>query len=108
MGGICEVFIDKGYPFLVNDAAAVEMFNNTARAYMGADKVFELDQRMTAEDFAYFAQQIPSCFYRFGTANQKKGIIANLHTPEFDIDEKSLETASGLMAALALDALMAG
>ncbi|HRZ41529.1 MAG TPA: amidohydrolase [Bacteroidales bacterium] len=108
MDGVCEVFIDKGYPFLVNDPAVTELFNTTAKAYLGDGKVHTLEQRMTAEDFAYFAQHTPSCFYRIGTASRKKGITANLHTPEFNIDEKSLETASGLMAALAIDALAKG
>lgn len=108
MGAECEVFIDKGYPFLVNHAGVVDLFFTTAKAYLGDEKVVALEQRMTAEDFAYFAQHTPSCFYRIGTASKKKGITANLHTPEFDIDEKSLETASGLMAALAVDALLKG
>lgn len=105
MGGECEVFIDKGYPVMINDPIATELFRNTAQAYLGADHVFELERRMTAEDFAYYAQNVPACFYRIGTASRKKGITANLHTPEFDIDEKSLETATGLMASVALEAL---
>jgi amidohydrolase len=105
MGGSCDVFIDKGYPFLVNDEKATSVFRQSAIAFIGKDNVIELEPRMTAEDFAFFAQQVPACFYRFGTANKEKGITANLHTPEFNIDEKSLETAPGLMAYVALKAL---
>jgi amidohydrolase len=101
MGGDCDVFIDKGYPFLVNDPKATELAMNLAKTYLGNDKVVDLEQRMTAEDFAYFAQKVPACFYRIGIRNEEKGITANLHTPEFDIDEKSLESAAGLLAWLA-------
>ncbi|MDT8308028.1 MAG: M20 family metallopeptidase [Bacteroidales bacterium] len=101
MGAQCEVVIDKGYPFLVNDSSVTEKAASLAREFLGNDNVEELDIRMTAEDFAYFSQSAPSCLYRFGISNEKRGIVHNLHTPEFDIDERSLETAAGVMAYIA-------
>jgi amidohydrolase len=100
MGATCEVFIDHGYPFLVNNPEVTEIARSLAKEYLGEEQVKEIPQRMTAEDFAYYSQKIPACFYRIGIRNEEKGITANLHTPEFDLDEKSLETASGLMAWL--------
>jgi amidohydrolase len=105
MGGVCDVFIDKGYPFLVNDEAATAIARSLATEYLSPEHVVELDQRMTAEDFAYFSQRIPSCFYRFGIRNEEKGITNNLHSPRFNIDEKSLESAPGVMAWIALGAM---
>ncbi|MGM0613147.1 MAG: amidohydrolase, partial [Bacteroidota bacterium] len=52
--------------------------------------------------FAYYSQEIPACFYRLGIRNESMGITSNLHSPTFDIDEKSLETGVGLMSWLAL------
>lgn len=106
MGGTCQVFIDKGYPFLVNDEQVTDMAYKAAKLYLGEDNVVNLDMRMTAEDFAYYAQLIPGCFYRLGVANPEKGITHNLHTPRFDIDESSLETGAGLMAWLTYNSLM--
>jgi amidohydrolase len=106
MGGTCQVFIDKGYPFLVNNEQVTDMAYKAAKQYLGDDNVVKLDMRMTAEDFAYYAQQIPGCFYRLGVANQDQGITHNLHTPLFDIDESSLETGAGLMAWLTYNSLM--
>ena len=57
---------------------------------------------MTAEDFAYYCNEVPSCFYRLGTANLEKGIAHGLHTSRFNIDEESLKTGVGLMAYLAV------
>lgn len=105
MGGSCEVFIDKGYPFLVNDTEVTEKARLSAIEYLGAEQVVDLDMRMTAEDFAYYSQQLPVCFYRLGVRNDAKGIVHNLHTPRFDVDESSLETGAGLMAWLAVKAL---
>ncbi|MDD3743634.1 MAG: M20 family metallopeptidase [Lentimicrobiaceae bacterium] len=105
MGGKCEVFIDKGYPFLINDEEVTQKSKQAAIDYLGAENVVDLDLRMTAEDFAYYSQQMPSCFYRLGVRNEAKNIIHNLHTPYFDVEESSLETGAGLMAWLAIKAL---
>ncbi|MCF8227571.1 MAG: amidohydrolase [Bacteroidales bacterium] len=105
MGGECDVFIDRGYPFLVNDDGVTENAFRSAQEYLGSDKVVELELRMTGEDFAYFAQAVPACFYRLGTANETLGLTSNLHTSTFDVDEKALETGAGLMAWLAINEL---
>lgn len=103
MGGSCEVFIDKGYPFLVNDDLATSEAKALAQQYLGPENVVDLDQRMTAEDFAYYSHIIPACFYRLGVKNPSWENIRNLHTPEFDADEHSLEIGMGLMAWLAVN-----
>lgn len=105
MQGKCEVEIRKGYPFLSNNEALTEKAINSAKEFLGEENVIDLDLRMTAEDFAFYSQEIPACFYRLGTANFEKGITAGVHTPQFDIDEKALETGMGLMAFLALKQL---
>ncbi len=93
----CEVKIDKGYPFLKNNPQVTEAARRAAEDFLGKENVVDLGIRMTAEDFGYFAQAVPSCFYRLGTRNEAKGITSGLHTPAFDVDEKSLETGTGLM-----------
>ena len=105
MGGSCEVFIDQGYPFLVNDDQATERARKHAIEFLGKDNVVDLELRTTAEDFAYYSQRIPGCFYRLGTRNEEAGITSNLHTATFDVDEESLKTGMGLMAWLAVNEL---
>ena len=106
MGASCEVFIDQGYPFLENDHRVTAGFKKFASAYLGNENLVDLNPRMTAEDFSYYLQQVPGCFYRLGIANSEKGIISGLHTSTFDVDEKSIETGMGLMAWLALNELI--
>lgn len=105
MGGQCDVKIDTGYPFVVNDEKLTLRAIDFARQYMGEDNVVKLELRTTAEDFAYFSQVIPGCFYRLGTRNEKKGITSNLHTATFNVDEESIKTGMGLMAWLAMSEL---
>lgn len=101
MGGICKVNIIKGYPFLNNNRIMTQNLKRYAIEYLGKNNVVELDLRMTAEDFAYYSHEIPACFYRIGTRNEKRNIISNLHTSTFDIDENALYTGMGLMAYIA-------
>jgi len=94
--------IRKGYPSLVNDVALTESAIVLAKEYLGTEYVIDLPIRMTAEDFAYYSHQVPSCFYRLGTRNEQKGIVHGLHTSRFNIDEQSLKIGMGLMAYLAI------
>lgn len=105
MGGTCRVNIVNGYPFLMNDTELTSRVQSFAEDFLGRDNVVSLDIRMTSEDFAYFSQAIPACFYRLGIRNEKAGITSNLHTSTFDVDEKSLETGMGLMAWIAINEL---
>ena len=91
----------KGYPLLENDIPLTDKAIKLAKRYLGEENVILLPIRMTAEDFSYYTKEVPSCFYRLGTANKEKGIIHGLHTSSFDIDEDSLEIGMGLMAFLA-------
>jgi len=94
--------IRNGYPCLVNDEEVTKKSISFAKEYMGAENVIDLPIRMTAEDFSYYSHQVPSCFYRLGTANKSKGVIHGLHTSRFNIDESSLKVGMGLMAYLAI------
>ena len=101
MGGSCEFVIEKGYPVLFNDEALTKKVKNFMIEYCGAENVVDLPMRMTSEDFAYYSQKMPACFYRLGTGNRAKGITSGLHTDTFNIEESSLELSIGLMAWLA-------
>jgi len=107
MGAQTNVNIVKGYPFLINDHDLTKRFLNNATDFLGKENVQEIDLRMTAEDFAYFSQTIPACFYRLGIRNIGKGINSNIHTNTFDVDEDALITGVGLLCWLAIKELEA-
>jgi len=105
MSGTCEFEVRKGYPFLKNDIELTRRCKKAAIEYVGANKVVDLDMWMAAEDFSYYSQQMPACFYRLGTQNEQMGITSSVHTPTFDIDENALEISTGLMVWLAITEL---
>lgn len=104
-GGTCDVLIDVGYPFLKNDETTTQTAFELAKQYLGEANVEEMPARMTAEDFSYYSQVVPACFYRLGTGNIAKGITSPIHTPTFDVDENCLKIGSGLMAWIAVNGL---
>ncbi|MBI3234021.1 MAG: amidohydrolase [Bacteroidetes bacterium] len=101
MGGTVDFDIQIGYPFLYNDVELTRRKKASAIEYMGAENVIDLDIWMAAEDFSFYSQVMPACFYRLGTRNEEKGITASVHNPKFDIDESAIEVGIGLMAWLA-------
>jgi len=105
MGASCDFEIVEGYPVLHNDPGVTERSIDLARNYLGKENVDELDIRMTAEDFAFFAQAYPSVLFRLGVKNPDQALPFELHTPHFNIDEEAIRTGTGVMAWLALSHL---
>jgi amidohydrolase len=105
MGATADVEVRVGYPFLENDVELTERTKLHAIDYLGEENVTDLEIWPAGEDFAFYTREIPGTFYRLGIRNENKGIVSNLHTPTFDIDEDALITSIGLMSYLAIKEL---
>ena len=99
-GAEIDFRVDVGYPTVDNEPNLTDAAWKLANIYMGASNVEETEKRMGAEDFGYYSQEIPGCFFRLGVRNEAQGIIHNVHTPHFNIDESAIETGVGMMAWL--------
>ena len=102
LGAEAEINIDVGYPAVYNDEAVTGEAVLLAEQFAGKENVEETELRMGAEDFGFYAQKIPACFFRLGVGNESKGIVHHVHTPRFNIDETALETGAGIMAWLGM------
>lgn len=98
-GGTVELEISRGYPCVINDDKVTSELAGKAEVILGKNKVHDLPIRLTSEDFAYYSQIKPACFFRLGVRNEKKGIIYSVHHPKFDIDEDALIVGMQLMSA---------
>ncbi|MCC6938464.1 MAG: amidohydrolase [Flavobacteriales bacterium] len=106
MGGEVDFRLVKGSPPVVNDPELTARLRAVAEEFVGKENVVEMDIRMGAEDFAYYGQVMPACFYRLGTGNSAKaGTTSGLHRAEFDIDEDALAIGAGVMAWSAIKEL---
>ncbi len=102
LGAELDLHIDVGYPNVYNNEDLHQKAMTAARLYQGEEHVSETELRMGAEDFGYYSQLIPGCFFRLGVGNKAKGISAGVHTPVFNIDERAIENGMGIMAWLAV------
>jgi amidohydrolase len=100
MGAEIDLHIDVGYPTVYNNEELNTLARQQAKAFIGDANVLETELRMGAEDFGYYSQVIPGCFYRLGVMNKEIGITSGVHTPTFNVDETAIETGMGIMAWL--------
>lgn len=100
--GNVNLEISKGYPFLKNDEELTEKLKAKFESFFGPKNIEGLALRMTSEDFSFYSQTIPVCFFRLGVGNKEKGIIYSVHHPKFDVDSACLKTGMLAMIQAAL------
>ena len=105
-GGSYELVYDRGTPATLNDVALTERMLPTLTRVVGDDNVVLVPPTMGGEDFAYFANEVPSFFYRLGTV--KPGTTSGgHHTPDFMADDAAVPVGMRVMSTLLLDFLRA-
>jgi amidohydrolase len=87
----------QGYPPTVNEPEMTQLVMDIAAEVVGEEHVVEAERMMGAEDFSYFLEQRPGCFYFVGSANEEKGFTWGHHHPRFDIDEESMANGMEVM-----------
>ena len=84
-----EVKYDFQYPPLISNESLTNKFIDITKTLIGADKVLPLEKTFAGEDFAFFAEKVPSVHFRLGIADMNKGIHP-LHSPNFDASEDAI------------------
>ncbi|MEC0298938.1 amidohydrolase [Peribacillus frigoritolerans] len=96
----CELTYVPDYPPLYNDPELTEFVKNSLESMHDKEieKVVEFPVFSGSEDFAYYAEKIPGCFFYIGC--KPKGVEKAYfnHHPKFDIDEDALLIASKSVA----------
>ena len=110
-GAFANVTITKGTPVTFNDPELTEKMLPTLQSVAGKEKTIEMKPVMGAEDYSFYAQQVPALFFFIGgrPINVKREESAAHHTPDFFIDESGLKLGVRVMCNLAVDYMaMAG
>ena len=94
-------------PVLVNDPALYALAQTTLDRTLGRDHVKTATPMMIAEDFGFYAQQVPALFLMLGVGNPDKGITAGLHSPNYQADEEALAVGVRLASSLIVARLRA-
>jgi amidohydrolase len=98
----CTLQWHPSYPVTENDPGEAAFVTATLAAEFGAARVLDIPPIMGSEDFSYFAQVVPACFYFLG-AGDAAHAFPN-HHPAFDIDENAMKTGIAAHVAVALAA----
>lgn len=99
----CTVEYERINPVLVNDPALTSSAVDTLREALGDRAVVQTTPIMAAEDFAWFAREVPGFYFNLGVGNEAEGWTSYLHTPTFQPDERSLRVGVRAAAALLLE-----
>jgi len=91
------------YPVTSNDAAQTDYVRSLATATLGAANVVEGEMHMGAEDFSFFAERVPACYFVLGSRGGAATGFPHHHA-RFDLDEAALASGVRMMVALGLDA----
>jgi len=92
----------RGVPPVVNDALAVAALTRAATAYVGVSSVCGTEQSLGGEDFGWYLEKVPGALARLGVRGIGSTEAADLHHPEFDVDEKAIDAGVALLAGVAL------
>ena len=84
-----EVKYNFQYPPLINDNDLAKKFINITKELIGNENVLPLEKTFAAEDFAFFAEKVPSVHFRLGISDGVKGLHP-LHSPGFNASDESL------------------
>ncbi|MFM9105912.1 MAG: M20 family metallopeptidase [Chloroflexota bacterium] len=85
-----EFHYQRGYPATVNDPDMTRLAWAAAAEVVGEDNVIESPLMMGAEDFSYFLEQVPGCYWFVGSRNEDQGLVWGHHHPRFDLDERAM------------------
>ncbi|SDK21960.1 M20 metallopeptidase family protein [Natronincola ferrireducens] len=97
-------FTEK-FPILFNDDKMTNLVQKTVAKVVGEENVKEAPEaNMGGEDFAYFAEKVPSSFFFVGISKDMEKPVLH-HHPEFQWDDKNLLTVMQSMAQVAVDFL---
>jgi amidohydrolase len=105
-----ELEVDSNAPALVNDPALVAKLRPSLEAAVGKDHVIDQPPQTVSEDFAYFAQAVPSMFFFVGStaADKDPATMPINHSPLYSPDEAAMDVGLRAMLQATLDFLGSG
>ncbi|MCA1713588.1 MAG: amidohydrolase [Gammaproteobacteria bacterium] len=104
---VAQIPDTKGNPVTINDPALTARMLPSLQRAAGADNVVAMDLNMGAEDFSFYAREVPGLFFFVGATPKGQDPVKapSNHSPEFFLDESALDLGLRAMLQVALDYL---
>ncbi len=102
---VAQVPDTQGNPVTVNHPALTARMVPSLETAVGAANVRELDLNMGAEDFSFYAREVPGFFFFVGATPKGRDPLTapSNHSPEFFLDEEALKVGTRAMLQVVLD-----
>jgi len=103
----CEFSFARNYPPTVNHKAETDFARGLLGDVVGADNVFDFEPTMGAEDFSYYLQQKPGCYFLIGNGDgsHREGGHGMgpcmLHNPSYDFNDELIPLGATVWVRLA-------
>ena len=99
--------IDHNYPVTVNDPALAARMRPSLAQAVGEGNVVDPGLITGAEDFSFFAREVPGLFFFVGATPRgvDPATAPSNHSPEFFLDEEALDVGLRAMLQVSLDYL---
>ena len=102
-GASFQMEYKRGYPPLVNHKEMTALARKAAERL--GYKAVDIVPAMFGEDFSYYLQKVPGCYFFVGCSNPSKGLISPNHSPTFLPDEECLEISALMLFETGLEYL---
>ncbi len=101
-GAKAEIEYQYCFPPTINYKDETELALKTAKEVIGEENASYLEQQsMASEDFSYYLEKVPGCFFFIGNGIDK-GMV---HTSKYEFNDKIITTAAEIMAQVAINYL---
>jgi len=103
----CEFEFRRNYPPTVNHARETAFTREVLGELVGAQNVGEFEPTMGAEDFSYFLQEKPGCYFVIGNGDGTHrsaghgGGPCMLHNPSYDFNDELIPLGGSMWVRLA-------
>lgn len=98
-----EVEHERGVPPTINHQGAVDRFRTAATRMLGPDATEPTEQSLGGEDFAWMVRCAPGALARLGVRTPGVESFADIHQPNFTVDERAINVGVRLLAGVATD-----
>ena len=103
-GAKIKLYYKDGYPPVINNSQITEKVKNATKKIVPDGTMVEPYLSMGGEDFSYFANKVPGCFFFLGTLPKNRKLMSTpQHCSHFDIDEKAMLIGCSIFVELALN-----
>jgi amidohydrolase len=103
----CDFTFTRNYPPTINHKAETEFARNLLADVVGTDNVHDFEPTMGAEDFSYFLQGKPGCYFLIGNGDGAHRAGGHgmgpcmLHNPSYDFNDDLIPLGATLWVRMA-------